>query len=385
MPHMIPAPGAFAAGVAIFLIVVWDAFEAIILPRRVTRRFRLTRVFYKFTWTNWKVLTQLIPSRKKRETLLSFYGPLSLLILVGVWALGLVLGFGLMQYGAGSAVIMNGGQPGFATDIYLSGTTFFTLGLGDVVPQTGLARVLVVTEAGFGFGFLAAVIGYLPFIYGSFSKREVNISLLDARAGTPPTAGELLRRHAYPGGGEALRQLFKDWELWAAELMESHLSYPVLAFFRSQHDNQSWIAALTAVLDSCALVKAAVQDTCRRQAELTFAIARHAAVDLSQVFKMQPRALPHNRLPIEDLKRIRDMLEQHNLKPGTTEEMDERLAELRRMYEPYLFALAEYLSLSMPPWIPTGKGKDNWQTTAWGRSAGLAEKEGAAIGAEDHF
>ena len=382
---MIPAPGTFALGVAMFVIVVWDAFESIILPRRVTRRFRITRAFYKFTWNNWKWVTQIISSRKKREALLSFYGPLSLLVLVGIWAIGLVLGFGLMQYGAGSAVNANGGQPGFATDIYLSGTTFFTLGLGDVVPRTSLARVLVVTEAGFGFGFLAAVIGYLPFIYGSFSKREVNISLLDARAGTPPTAGELLRRHSYPGGSEALRLLFKDWEYWAAELMESHLSYPVLAFFRSQHDNQSWVAALTAILDSCALVKVAITDTCRRQAELTFAIARHAVVDLSQVFKTQPRALPNNRLPLEDVKRIRDMFVQHGMKVGNAEEMGERLAELRNMYEPYLFALAEYLSLSLPPWIPAAKGKDNWQTTAWGRSAGLVEKEAAAIGVEDHF
>ncbi len=385
MPHMIPAPGAFAAGVAIFVIVVWDAFEAIILPRRVTRKFRLARVFYKFTWNTSKFLTGLIPSRKKRETLLSFYGPLSLLVLVGVWAVGLVLAFGMMQYGAGSSVNAAGGQPGFPTDIYLSGTTFFTLGLGDVVPRTGLARALVVTEAGFGFGFLAAVIGYLPFIYGSFSKREVNISLLDARAGTPPTAGELLRRHAYPGGSEALRLLFKDWEFWAAELMESHLSYPVLAFFRSQHDNQSWIAALTAILDSCALVKVTIPDTCRRQAELTFAIARHAAVDLSQVFKTRPRALARNRLPREDLKRICDMFAKHGLKTGGVEEVGERLAELRKMYEPYLFALAEYLSLTLPPWIPPAKGKDNWQTTAWGRSAGLLEKEGTAIGADDHF
>ena len=385
MPHMIPAPVAFAAGVAIFVIVVWDAFESIILPRRVTRRFRLTRVFYKFTWNNWKRVTQIVPSRKRREALLSFYGPLSLLILVGIWAVGLVLGFGLMQYGAGSALNFNGGQPGFSTDIYLSGTTFFTLGLGDVVPKTDLARFLVVTEAGFGFGFLGAVIGYLPFIYGSFSKREVNISLLDARAGTPPTAGELLRRHAYPGGVEALRQLFKDWEYWAAELMESHLSYPVLAFFRSQHDNQSWVAALTAILDGCALVNATITDSCRRQAELTFAIARHTAVDLSQVFKMRPHPLPYNRLPAEDLKRIRDMFVQHGMKVGELGEMEEQLAELRNMYEPYLFTLAEYLSLTLPPWIPPAMVKDNWQTTAWGRSAGLVEKEGAAIGADDHF
>jgi hypothetical protein len=385
MPHMIPAPGAFAVGVAIFAVVLWDAFESIILPRRVTRRFRLARVFYKFTWNSWKIATRLIPARKTRETMLSFFGPLSLLVLVAVWAVGLVLAFGLMQYGAGSSVNVTAGPPGFTTDIYLSGTTFFTLGLGDVIPQTGLARFLVVLEAGVGFGFLAAVIGYLPFIYGSFSKREVNISLLDARAGTPPTAGELLRRHAYPGGSEALRQLFKDWEFWAADLMESHLSYPVLAFFRSQHDNQSWIAALTAILDSCALVKAGIEDTCKRQAELTFAIARHAVVDLSQVFKTHPRAMPHNRLPVEELRRIREMLAQLGWKVRDGEEVGERLAELRKMYEPYLFALAEYLNLSLPPWVPVAKGKDNWQTMAWGRSAGLSEKEAAAIGAEDHF
>ncbi|HEX9457201.1 MAG TPA: potassium channel family protein, partial [Candidatus Acidoferrum sp.] len=360
MPHMIPAPGAFALGVAIFLIVVWDAFEAVILPRRVTRRFRLARLFYKTSWRSWKFVTRLVPSRKTREALLGFYGPISLLILVGVWAVGLVLSFGLMQYGAGSAVVMTGAQPSFLTDLYLSGTTFFTLGLGDVVPHSAIARALVVTEAGFGFGFLAAIIGYLPFIYGSFSKREVNISLLDSRAGTPPTAGELLRRHAYPHGNEALRELLKDWEFWAAELMESHLSYPVLAFFRSQHDNQSWIAALTAILDTCALVKVGIEDACQRQADLTFAIARHAAVDLSQVFKTPPRVLPYNRLPAEDLRRIRDTLAQHGTKLQDGPEADRKITELRNMYEPYLYALADYLNQSLPPWIPAKKGKDNW-------------------------
>src|SRR5215472_5832134 len=165
MPPMIPAPGAFVAGVVIFAIVIWDAFEAIILPRRVTRRFRLARIFYRSTWFLWRRSVSLVSSRKSREALMGFYGPLSLLGLVGVWAVGLVFSFGLMQYGAGSAVVVSGGQPGWLTDFYLSGTTFFTLGLGDVVPRSHLARALVVTEAGFGFGFLAAVIGYLPFIY----------------------------------------------------------------------------------------------------------------------------------------------------------------------------------------------------------------------------
>ena len=382
---MIPAPGAFAAGVAIFSIVVWDAFEAIILPRRVTRRFRLARLFYRTTWKAWKFVTRMLSNRKARESLLGFYGPISLLILVGVWAVGLVLSFGLMQYGAGSAVAMTGGEPSFLTDIYLSGTTFFTLGLGDVIPRSEIARVLVVVEAGFGFGFLAAVIGYLPFIYGSFSKREVNISLLDSRAGTPPTAGELLRRHSYAQGLEALRQLLKDWELWSAELMESHLSYPVLAYFRSQHDNQSWIASLAAILDTCALVIVGIEGACERQAELTFAIARHAVVDLSQVFLTAPHPLPHDRLPVQDLRHIRDILAQHGMKLHDSEEADRRLTELRRMYEPYIHALASYLNQSLPPWIPLKKGKDNWQTTAWARSAGVIDKEVATFIADEHF
>jgi len=267
----------------------------------------------------------------------------------------------------------------------LSGTTFFTLGLGDVLPRSGLSRALVVAEGGFGFGFLAAIIGYLPFIYGSFAQREVNISLLDSRAGTPPTAGELLRRHSYDGGQDALRELLKDWELWCAELMESHLSYPVLAYFRSQHDNQSWMASLTAILDTCALLKVGIDDACERQAELTFAIARHAVVDLSQVFGTEPKPLPHDRLPPEELSRIRDTLAQYGLKLKDGEEADHQLRALRGMYEPYIFALATYLNQALPPWIPQKKGKDNWQTTAWGESAGLVEKKPHTVGVDDHF
>jgi hypothetical protein len=381
---MLTSPAAFFSGIAILVIVVWDAFEVIILPRRVTRRFRLSRFFYKNSWRIWKLVARCLPAKKVRESAFGIFGPISLLILVAIWAVGLVLSFGLMQYGSGSAVNVTGTNTGFWTDMYLSGTTFFTLGLGDVIPRSSMARALVVTEAGLGFGFLAGVIGYLPFIYGSFSKREVSISLLDSRAGTPPTAGELLRRHSYLHGQDALRELLKEWELWCAELMESHLSYPVLAYFRSQHDNQSWIASLTAILDTCALIMVGIDGACEKQAELTFAIARHAVVDLSQVFGTSPQELSADRLPAAELLRIRNVLAQHGLKLHDGPEADERLAELRRMYEPYIFALAAYLNQSLPPWIPQKKGKDNWQTTAWGQAAGFVEPQ-AAVVLDDHF
>jgi hypothetical protein len=380
---MILAPGVFIAGIIIFLIVSWDAFEAIILPRRVTRKFRLARFYYQFTWITWKFYARLIPSKKRRESFLGFYGPISLLFLIGVWAAGLILSFAMMQYGAGSAVNLSGGTLSFYTDLYLSGTTFFTLGLGDVVPRSGVSRFLVVVESGFGFGFLAVIIGYLPFIYGSFSERETEIVLLDSRAGTPPTAGELLLRHTFPGGHEELRKLFKDWERWSAELLESHLSYPVLAYFRSQHDNQSWIGSLTAILDACALTISGMEDVCARQAQLTFAIARHTVADLCQVFSAAPHAPDQDRLPAEVLHLIRETLGKHGTILSTTPEADQKLAELRGLYEPYVFALAERFNQPLPTWVPAKKSKDNWQTTAWAKTSnGVAA---AALVHDDHF
>src|SRR3984893_7358042 len=390
MAHIVPHPLALIGGLALAIIILVDAFEAIILPRRVTRKIRVTRLFYRTTWSFWKAVVNKLPSRKTREALLGGYGPCSLLLLIGIWALGLVFGFGLMQYGAGSAVnIHEQGHAGLVMDLYLSGTTFFTLGIGDVVPRTFFSRFLLLAEAGLGYGFLAVIVGYLPFIYGSFSRREVNISLLDARAGAPPTAGELLRRYSYPEGQDALRHLLAEWELWCAELMESHLSYPVLAYFRSQHDNQSWIASLTAILDTCALVKSGIEGACERQADLTFAIARHAVVDLSQVFSTAPRAPATDRLSAAELRQLRDTLAAHGMKLHDGEVADQQLLKLRSMYEPFVYSLAMHLSQTLPPWIPQKKGKANWQTTAWARQSGLLQKvdkkDGAAVIVDEHF
>jgi hypothetical protein len=386
MPHIIPNPIAFVAGFVLSIVMLLEAFEAIILPRRVTRKIRVTRLFYRTTWSIWKFVASKFPTRKWREAILGGYGPSSLLLIIAIWAIGLVIGFGLMQYGAGSAISVNEqGRASFVMDLYLSGTTFFTLGLGDVVPRTAFSRLLLIGEAGLGYGFLAVIVGYLPFLYGSFSRREVNISLLDARAGTPPTAGELLRRYSYPQGQNSLRDLLKEWELWCAELMESHLSYPVLAYFRSQHDNQSWIASLTAILDTCALVKTGIEGACERQADLTFAIARHAVVDLSQVFGTTPQDLAEDRLTNAELRTIRDTLARHGMKLNDGEAADHQLVALRKMYEPYIHALAVYLNQTLPPWIPQKKGKDNWQTTAWARESGLIDQDVATVATDEHF
>jgi hypothetical protein len=372
-------------GLLILLIVLWEAFETVVLPRRVTRKFRLTRLFYRATWLPWSAVARRIRADKRRETFLSFYGPLSLLFLIGVWAAGLIFGFALLDWAAGSAFVMSQGTPNFWTDFYLSGTTFFTLGLGDIVPRSTAERILAVTESGMGFGFLALVIGYLPVIYTGFSKREVTISLLDARAGSPPTAAELLRRHSHDHGMEALRQLLLDWEHWSAELLESHLSYPLLAYYRSQHSNQSWLAALTTILDTCVLVIVGLEGACERQAELTFAIARHAVVDLAQVFSTPPHPPKQDRLPPEELLRLRAELAEKGLYLRAGAAADAKLVELRQMYEPYVNALAQRLLLTLPSWIPKEPRSDNWQSSAWGKITRAIAEEPSSVVEDDHF
>jgi len=351
-------------GFVLLLAILWDAFETVILPRYVRRSFRMARFLYRTSWKTWRLMARLIPNPKRREGYLSYFGPLSLLLLIAFWALSLVLAFAMLQWANGSALNSAGGPVAFRTDLYYSGTTFFTLGLGDITPQTSWARLISVAEAGTGFGFLAIIIAYLPTLYGSFSQREVNISVLDARAGSPPTASELLRRHGAARIQNGLAEYLRDWETWSAQLMETHLTYPFLCFFRSQHDNQSWIAAFTAILDTCALLIAYGEGETKWQAQLTFAICRHAVADLAQIFGVQSCPPEPDRLPPEDLPKVRQLLVECGV-PDCTKAGDAKMQELRMLYEPYLNGLSKLLLMPLPSWgVATAFQNTN---TVWSR------------------
>ena len=351
-------------GVLCLTIVFLDAFQTIILPRRAAGHIRLTRIFYLLTWNPWVFFARRITNSRKRETALSFYGPLSLIFLLVVWACGMVFGFSLIYFSLGSPFNDPSRGIPYLTDLYVSGTNFFTLGLGDVTPHSELARVLSILEAGTGFGFLAVVMGYFPVLYTAFSRREVSISLLDARAGSPPTAAELMRRHAYEGAEQALSQLLSEWERWSAELLESHMSYTLLCYFRSQHTNQSWISALTSILDTSALLIAGVRGHEARQAQLTFAMSRHAMVDLAQVFSLKPiRSVP-DRLSPERYQQLYELLCQSGVSVCQDGQSYERLRDLRALYEGYAEAISNYLCMPLPPWIADQPHKDNWLAVA---------------------
>lgn len=353
------------ASVLLIIALLQDAFEAIILPRRVSQRFRLSRQFYTSTWLLWSWGARKMRAGNRREFYLGYFGPLSLIVLLILWAVLLILSFALLQWGMVSPLNVPAKQVGFGTYLYMSGVTFITLGFGDVVPLTGMGRLVAVLEAGTGFGFLALIIGYIPVIYQSFSRRETHISLLDARAGSPPSATELLRRQYRDQRSEDFVQFLQGWEQWCAEVLESHLSYPVLTYYRSQHERQSWLAALTAILDTCALLITGFENVSLPNARFIFAIARHVAVDLAQSYGTPPLNSGRNRLSSADFARMRDALEQVGLRLHQPQDAEARLAEIRLIYEPFVTALADHLLINLPPWIAATRTVDDWQTSAW--------------------
>ncbi len=382
-PSPIGALLCAVVGLALVSVVLHDAFLTILVPRRVGRRLRLTTQFYVHTWRAWRSVARGVANPSRREAMLGYYAPLSLIVLLVVWAVTLITGFALMQCALST---LPGGHPMTPWMwLYLSGETFFTLGYGDVTPGSMAGRWLSVIESGMGFGFFGTVIGYLPTIYSAFSQREVEISLLDQRAGSPPSAARLLLRSRGADGGALLASRLSDWERWSSQILETHVSYPLLAYYRSQHVNQSWLGAMACVLDATALrlAGAGADVVARERALQTFAMARHAIVDITQIFvPAMPTGLP-DRLPAEQLARLRESLAGSVWALPATGEFETTLAGIRRSYEPYLQALAAHLLIELPGWLPVHGRRDNWQGGPWDRQLGV--RDATEFRSDEHF
>ncbi|PYX45244.1 MAG: two pore domain potassium channel family protein [Acidobacteria bacterium] len=343
-------------GCVLALAILLDVFRAVVLARRAQGEFRFTYLFYRLTWPFFVRVGRRIQSGRRREAFLGIYGPLSLLLLFFTWAMGFVLAFTFLQLSAASTVEIS---RNFPEAFYLSAASFLTIGTGN--NQHEFSRWISVAEAGIGYSFLALVIGYLPVFYQSFARRELHISMLDARAGSPPAAAELLSREGkYPSQLE--RQL-AAWEEWAADLLQDELSYPMLAYFRSQHLNQSWIGALVAIADTSALISLSAKDELRHQAEATFAMARHALTDSAKVLKLEPEHNAEDRLSSADFGKLQQIITNcGSLNGGMLKK--EEVVSLRALYEPYSFALSSHLLMALPSWIPERSSSDNWRLTS---------------------
>lgn len=296
-------------------------------------------------------------NQRKRDSVLAIFGPASLLLLIVCWVITLIVGFAMLQW---AVETLAGHSRSQEASLYLSGSTFFTLGLGDEKPMTWPSRLVTVLEAGTGFAVLAAVIGYLPVLHQAFSQRELEISLLASRAGHPSTAaGFLTRLGRRPNEARMVDALLRH-ERWCAEIIENHGSYPMLAYYRSQHDRQSWLGSITTLLDACAILQIGFEehpewrDSVEDQAELTFAMGCAALVRLSALLNVTPLIDPPDRLRTHHLDHLRHILRKSGLHMRFNESARLRLDELRQLYEPYIAALSEYLLIDLPPFIVMG-------------------------------
>ena len=277
---------ALLGGAGLVLIAATDAVSTLVTTQRRSSRLWPTYVFYRRTWRIWRALGRRIGSEQARERLLTIYGPLSLLGLLVIWVLLLLAGWGLVWW------VLRGqleGVRGYLDAVYFAGVGFFTVGFGDVVPVGPLARLLALAQAFMGLVTVALVIGYLPTLFGAYSRREVQLLTLDDLSEARTTSTGLIEAWHADGGLDGLAAAFTDWERWCAEVFDSHTAYPMLALFRSRQPGQHWLTALGVVIDTAAISLAAIQGA---QAGSALRLYRRAAALLRTVGTLPAVAKP---------------------------------------------------------------------------------------------
>src|SRR5438874_3447328 len=327
------------AGAVLIALMLSEFFVTFMLPRRVRRDPRIARGLIRLFWRPWRKVAHRL-STSSEDTFLGLFGPLALLSQLLVWTVGLIIGFALLEWAA------VGG--GFGHGLLFSSGLFLS---AEGASGSTIVHVIALFEAAIAIGVLFIVIGYLPAVYGSCSRREIAVSRLATRAGSPRAAGAILQRGGRRERWLGLEQELRAWEEWAAELMETHLSYPILGFYRSQHVSQNWLAALTAMVDVAAFVKATAPEGKVRAADVTFGIGRHAFADLALQFRLE-RGAVQERLTADEFDQLYSIVEAATDDSVGRETAHRRLAELREQYEPNAEALARFLALDLPRWLP---------------------------------
>ena len=337
---------ALPAGIVILLWTLLDVFRTLVMPRAARGRFRLSRFLFKPIWGPWRWIGVRRKTTQARERILATAAPFFFFVLLAGWVFLALVSYALILWSPAFSHGM-GPDASFGYALYASGTSLLTLGFG-AGGATGWTRAIGVFAAATGLGLFAVVIAYLPVLYQAFNRREVGVLMLDTRAGSPPSGPELLHRMGGASIASSLPELFAEWERWVADVLESHMSYPLLALFRSPHDYTSWVTSLGSVLDAATLIITSVQGEPDERAKLLYGTGVHAVEDLFYYFRLTEREGEIQRDEFEDaLNDMRD--EGFSIRP-----MDEafaRFTEKRARYAPRLDAIV--LMLAAPPglWI----------------------------------
>jgi Ion channel len=339
-------------GLLVWLAVIWDGFATIVLPRTVAPMRRFSGRFNRWSWRLWAAVGRRVGPRGLQISFLAVYGPISVILLLLIWAGLMIVAFAMIYHGLGPRFQADRGPIGFGALLYMSASTFSTLGLGDVTFADPIARLFIILEASTGYLFLGLIITYMPTLEQAYGEREVGNQLIHSRAGRPPGAIKFLHRYASSERLEVLRGNLREGERWMAGILQSHLAHPVLSFYRAQHWGQSWLVSLTIVLDSCALLIVGGDGVAAEQARLTYRMGLHLLKDLTDALSLTIDSRRSGRLTEADLPALTAALEASAIPWTIGPRQAAQLLRLVGRYEVYLMPLAEWLVIALPAWIP---------------------------------
>lgn len=339
-----------AFGILVIVTALNDVFQSVVMPRATGRWFRVSFYFWRSMWHIWPRLSwRFYPvDGDRREELLAVFAPFMLIALIGVWVTLLIFGFALILWGMRGGIVPSHGS--FPTMLYFAGTALLTIGFGDVVGRSALPRLVSVLAGLGGLSLLSITTAYLFAIFGSFQQREAFVVTTAARAGAPPSGVNLMAIAGYTRTQNDLPALMIDSQRWAAAVMESHLAYPVLAFFRSSHDEQSWVGTLGTLLDAAVLTMTTIDGTPDGQARIFYNVGRHAARDLSRYFRVDD-AEESVEIERSEFEHACDRLATAGYRLRDRDEAWTRFSSLRSGYARRLNELARFFEIPPLQWI----------------------------------
>ncbi len=340
---------AISVGLVLVALSLNDLFQSVIVPRAVARRFRPSSYQTRWLWALWPKIAWRIHPRNDdhREDLLAIFAPLNLVITLALWSLILLVGYALMFFALRDDV-----RPeitSFAQALYFAGTSFFTIGFGDYVGAGGVTHLISLAAGASGLAVVSTTTAYLFALFGSFQAREAFVVNTGARAGAPPSGVGLLAISGYVGTMDSLPDVMRDAQQWCATLMETHLAYPMLAYFRSSHDNESWVGTLGTLLDASTLALTTVKCNAG-EARIFHNLGRHAAIDLAHHFRVQV-SQTNAGITREEFTTACERLENAGFELHERDRAWERFAALRAEYAGALNALAHYFAIPPLQWV----------------------------------
>jgi hypothetical protein len=334
------------AGLVLVGVALWDVFETIVVPRPTPGWLRIGRYVIRWTWRPYRNIVVRFKTGLARDSLLGLYAPGAAILLLAVWLAFIVVGYGLILFALRAD--LNPTPQTLGDAIYFAGSSILTIGFGDIVATSGIARLVVVIGAATGLGIVALVITFLFSLFGSYQRREVAVVTLSARAKAPPSAMLLLLTYARLDLVDELPALFREWEVWTAEVLDTHVSYPLLGYFRSSHDNVSWISSLGAVLDAASLVLTTVTNVPRGHAKITHRIGTHLVEDITNILGLKGDGSAVDR---DEFAVVYAKLGKVGYELEPEDDAWHAFERERSSYAGRLLAMADYWATPAPVWV----------------------------------